>query len=85
MAALTAEQVFAGALELPKIDRARLLRAIADSFDAEEADPTAVEAAWVEELVRRSKAIEDGTAKLVDADGVHARMRAVLAAMRSSR
>ena len=83
MAALTAEQVLAGALDLPKVDRARLVRELVYTFDAEEADPSAVEAAWVEELVRRSRSIEDGTAELVDAVEVHSRMRAMLAAMRS--
>ena len=63
-------------------DRAQVLARL---VEAEEAEPAAVEAAWVEELVRRSVAIEEGTAKLIDADEVHARMRAVLAAMRSSR
>jgi hypothetical protein len=49
-----------------------------------EADEDATEE-WVAEIDRRSVAVENGTAQLVDAAAVHAQVRDTLRARRASR
>ena len=57
-------------------DRTHALQQISDDEQAE------VDAAWRSELRRRIDDIESGKVELLDADEVHAQIRAKLAAMR---
>jgi len=64
--ALPAEQIEAEALSLPLRERARLAEALIASLD-EDAE---IERAWAEEIARRVKEVEDGSAELVPAEEV---------------
>ena len=75
------EQAF---LALDRRDRAALIHRGLQSLDTEDAqvDQAEVDAAWRGELRRRIDDIESGKVELLDADEVHAQIRAELAAMR---
>jgi hypothetical protein len=68
-------------LKLPTEERANAAKLLLDSLDEEDDDPEA-EALKIAELVRRAKAVHDGTAELVDADEAR---RRVLARLRDIR
>lgn len=61
---------------LTRDDQERLLRALLEELDAP-AD-TGVEQAWLEEVRRRSRELDDGTVESMSAEEVFARARAAL-------
>lgn len=71
-------------LGLPVRERAKIARALLESLDAGAPDPDAEEA-WAEELARRVRSIEDGTAKLHSWDEVRERVQSRLREIRDSR
>jgi len=75
------EQAF---FALDRRDRAALIHRGLQSLDAEEkqGEQGEVDAAWRDELRRRIDDIENGKVELLDADEVHAQIRAELAAKR---
>jgi putative addiction module component (TIGR02574 family) len=73
---LPAEKIIAEALELPRNIRAIVAERLIESLDLEE--PLGLSDEWREELLRRCKAIDDGTTELLDADKVFARLYASL-------
>lgn len=75
------EQAF---LALDRRDRAALIHRGLQSLDTEDdqVDQAEVDATWRGELRRRIDDIESGKIELLDADEVHAQIRAELAAMR---
>jgi putative addiction module component (TIGR02574 family) len=74
----TTKDVRALALELPHPERAELARDLLASLDGPFDDPADVEAAWLGEVERRLKEVEDGTATLVEWDEVRAEVLARL-------
>lgn len=58
------------ALELPVAERRTLARLLLDVSDADHDFSPEVEAAWEEEIVRRLRAVENGTAKSRSAEEV---------------
>ncbi len=76
----TAKTVLADALRLPRQDRADLARELIASLD-EPADANA-EQLWLEEIQRRLREIEAGTAELIPWETVRARIEARLRSTR---
>jgi putative addiction module component (TIGR02574 family) len=73
----TAEELLEQALQLPKEQRLRLADQLWDSVDEfSQADDDELDPELREELVRRLKTIEDGTAVLLDGDEVMRELRA---------
>ncbi len=68
-------------LRLPIEERQSLADELYDSITDDVVDP-AWEKAWSEEIARRVQDIVDGAVELVDAEDVHAQLRAELAARR---
>ena len=68
----TTKDVRALALELPLPERAELARDLLASLDEPFDDPAKVEAAWLAEVERRLKEVDDGKATLVEWDEVRA-------------
>jgi len=67
-------QLFREALELDQQDRVDLVKLLIDSLDpATEQD---VEEAWVQEIERRTAALDAGTAETIPWETVRARLRA---------
>ena len=60
--------------ELPTSDKERLLRALLEELDGPP-DPDA-DRAWLEEIQRRSKELDDGIVEAIPADRVFAELRA---------
>jgi putative addiction module component (TIGR02574 family) len=73
---LPAEKIIAEALGLPRSVRALVAERLIESLDFEE--PLEITEEWREELRRRCKEIDEGTAELLDADEVFARLYASL-------
>ena len=73
---LPAEKIIAEALELPRKVRAMVAECLIESLDFEE--PLKLSVEWREELARRCKEMDEGTAELLDADKVFARLYASL-------
>lgn len=75
------EQAF---FALDRRDRAALIHRGLQTLDAEDAevDQDEVDTAWRSELRRRIDEVESGAVELLDADEVHAQIRAELAALR---
>lgn len=75
------EQAF---FALDRRDRAALIHRGLQTLDAEnaEVDQDEVDTAWRSELRRRIDDVESGAVELLDADEVHAQIRAELAALR---
>ncbi len=72
-------------LSLDRRDRAEVLHRGIQSLDSDaavEVDQAEVDAAWHSELRRRIGDIESGKVELLDADEVHAQIRAKLDAIR---
>jgi putative addiction module component (TIGR02574 family) len=80
----SAADVLETALKLSVDDRARVAHDLIVSLDEEEPDPDA-EALWRDEIIRRARSIDDGSADLIDGDEVHASVRAHLAEIRAQR
>ena len=76
------EEHIAELLKLPVDERARVARLLLDSLDEGASDPDA-EQKRIDELVRRARAVRDGTAELVDGDEARLRVLARLHALRS--
>jgi putative addiction module component (TIGR02574 family) len=64
-------------LKLPADERHELANELYESLDDEPVDP-AWERAWSSEIMRRVQEVADGTVRLVDADHMHAQLRAEL-------
>lgn len=79
--AVSYEKVKDEALQLPLEDRSRLASRLLESLD----DEDDVSPEWLEEIRRRVKEINDGTAKMVPHDEVLANVRARLAKNREER
>jgi putative addiction module component (TIGR02574 family) len=82
---MNAAEVEQALLSLDRRDRAEVLHHGIQSLDADtvvEDDHAEVDAAWRSEIRRRIDDIESGKVKLLDADEVHAQIRARLDAMR---
>ncbi len=62
------------ALELPAADRRTLARILLDVSDADRDFSPEVEAAWEEEITRRLRAVDEGTAKSRPATEVFAEL-----------
>jgi putative addiction module component (TIGR02574 family) len=62
------ESVMKEALQLPREARALIAEKLLESLDSEE--PFEVSSEWKEEIARRCREIEDGTAELVPGDRV---------------
>ncbi len=74
--AATAEKIAAEALDLPTSGRALLVEKLLNSLSGK-SDPT-VERAHLDEIRRRRKAVQSGTAKLVDGEQALQSVRAAL-------
>jgi len=73
----TADEILEHALQLPKEQRLRLADELLDSVEGEEQGTAAkIDPELREELIRRLKKIEDGTAVLLDGDEVMRELRA---------
>ncbi len=80
----TAAEIRTVALGLSRSERAKLVHDLLHSLDDDAPDePAAVEAAWAGEITRRVEEVRAGKAELIDADQVHAEIRARLAAKRA--
>ena len=74
--ALSIAELEAEIAQLSMEDKERLISLLIRSLEAEvEEDPQIVEAAWQQEVERRSRQIEEGKVKLVPADEALARIR----------
>lgn len=76
-----ADELVAGLLALPVEERSKAARVLLDSLDEEGVDADAAEA-QVAELVKRMKALEDGTVELIDGAEARARVTARLRSIR---
>ena len=78
--------VLAEVLALPMEERARIVRELLRSLDAEEdGDPATIERAWTEEITRRIDEVEAGNAAAEDWPTVRDQLRAGLNARRAGR
>ena len=68
--ALTTNDVFQAAFDLPNEDRTRLVERLLETLPESNADE--VEKAWKEEVQRRLESIKNGTAKLIPGEEVFA-------------
>lgn len=73
---LPAEKIIAEAMDLPRNVRAAIAERLIESLEFDE--PLELSDAWREEILRRCREIDEGTAKFVDADKVFARLYASL-------
>lgn len=83
---MNAAEVEQALLSLNRGDRAEVLHRGIRSLELDEhteQDQAEVDAAWRSELRRRIDEVERGEVDMLDADEVHARVRAELAAMRT--
>jgi putative addiction module component (TIGR02574 family) len=69
----TAEEVLEAALALPEEERAKVVARLQESIG--ETDQECEDADWDEEIARRLKAIDDGSAELIPAEDVHRELR----------
>ncbi len=76
----TGRAVFDDALQLPRAKRAELAHDLIASLD--EPPEQDVEAAWLAEVEKRLREVDEGTAMLEDWETVRARITARLAAAR---
>jgi len=83
---MNAKELLAAVLQLDEVDRELIRDALTASLpDEDDEDPGEVERSWSEELARRSKAIDDGTAELLEWSDVQDQFRERIAAYRSRR
>jgi putative addiction module component (TIGR02574 family) len=84
-----AADLLTDALSLPDEERARLVRALIDSLEAEDQDrtasPTELEAAWRAEIESREQEIERDSTRLVPAEQVFAEAERRLLEIRATR
>ena len=69
-------QVRAVALELSEDERIRLAEDLYASVEEPDGTPDEIDAAWAEEITRRLKKLDDGTAVLHDGEEVFQRLMA---------
>lgn len=69
-----AERLLAEVLKLPEPERAELVRKTIASLD-EQFSPEEVEAAWADEVARRVRDIQEGTARLLSREEFDAFVR----------
>ena len=69
---MAVEKVMQEALALPSEDRARVLEALRESLEPDEA----WEKAWATEVERRAKDLDEGLSRAVPAEEVFAKLRA---------
>jgi putative addiction module component (TIGR02574 family) len=77
----SANALFSAALALPAKKRAELAHRLIRSLDGPEPSPAEqaeIDAAWVQEIRRREKAIDEGKAELVAFEDVMAQAEAIL-------
>lgn len=80
------KKVFAEALGLPLHQRARLAHELLLSLEDESLEePEVVERAWADEIKRRLKEIDSGTAKLYSWEAVRKDLAATIRSVRRSR
>ncbi len=83
---MTQRDILAEVLALPPEERARIVRELLRSLDAEGSDdPAAIERAWTEEIGRRLDEIDAGTATTEDWPTVRDELRANLNMRRTGR
>ena len=63
------------ALRLTEKQRARIALRLLSSLEPTEGSPSEIEAAWLEEVERRDREIEDGTVTTIPAEKVFAALR----------
>ena len=68
------ERLLAEVLKLPASERAELIRKASASLE-ENISPDEVEAAWADEIVRRVRSIDDGTARMLSREEFDAFVR----------
>ncbi len=77
---MTIDEIRQEALRLSVKDRAALTKDLSDSLDdLDDLTEAEIEQLWIEEALRRAAELESGTAKIVPAEEVIARLRARLA------
>lgn len=69
------ERLLAEVLKLPAAERAELVRKASASLDERLISPEEVEAAWTDEIVRRVRSIDDGTARMLSREEFDAFVR----------
>jgi len=72
-----ARQIIEEALALPKEELVRVVAELQEQVEATDS-PDDVDAAWHDELMRRARSIQDGSAALHDGDEVDAELSKVL-------
>ena len=77
---MTSKEILSQALNLSPEDRAKLALAIISSLDGP--PDKDVEKAWVDEIERRVKEVQDGTVELLEWEEVRKRIEARLASQR---
>jgi len=63
---MSADELLSQAMALPTEQRIKLVQSLLRSLDDYTGDPDEMAAAWVPELVRRSREVADGSVNLVD-------------------
>jgi len=82
---MNAKELLAAGLQLDEVDRELIRDALTASLPDQDNEPEEVDPSLLEELARRSKEIDDGTAVLSDGFEVLERLRTNLAARRARR
>ena len=80
--------VFSAALALPSKKRAELAHRLLRSLDGPEPTPAEqaeIDAAWVKEIGRRTREIDEGRMELIPAEEVFAEAQVVIRKVRASR
>ena len=63
---MSADELLSQAMALPTGQRAKFVQTLLRSLDDYSGDPDEMAAAWVPELVQRSREVTDGSVDLVD-------------------
>lgn len=69
------ERLLAEVLKLPAAERAELVRKASVSLEERLLSPDDVEAAWADEIARRVRSIDDGTARVLSREEFDAFVR----------
>lgn len=79
---MSTDEMLAAILKLPRPERARVAEALLSSLEEPE---EAVEAAWVEELLRRSRAVTEGKVQPIPLETVRSQFQRELEERRARR
>ncbi len=79
----TKEDIFTGALNLPRDERAELAQRLLESLDGDAVPEADAEDAWDQELERRAQEILDGRVKGVPVEDVRREVETLLTRIRS--